>query len=154
MGHVEVAHLEYYLPDGRPLFGDISFRVGEGAVSALVGANGAGKTTLLRMISGELRPHAGTVTVSGGLGFMPQFIGSVRDGRTVRDLLVSVAPARIQQAARAVDEAEHRIMTVDDAPGPRSAAPRSRRGPAPRRAGQLPGRPRQAPAGGAHPADA
>ncbi|CAG7625511.1 ABC-F family ATP-binding cassette domain-containing protein [Actinacidiphila bryophytorum] len=115
MGHVEVAHLEYYLPDGRPLFGDISFRVGEGAVSALVGANGAGKTTLLRMISGELRPHAGTVTVSGGLGVMPQFIGSVRDGRTVRDLLVSVAPARIQEAARAVDEAEHLIMTVDDA---------------------------------------
>ncbi|MFB9553676.1 ABC-F family ATP-binding cassette domain-containing protein [Streptomyces roseoviridis] len=114
MGHVEAAHLEYYLPDGRVLLGDASFRVGEGAVVALVGANGAGKTTLLRLISGELQPHGGSVTVSGGLGVMPQFVGSVRDESTVRDLLVSVAPARIREAAKAVDEAEHRIMTVDD----------------------------------------
>ncbi|MFF6773908.1 ABC-F family ATP-binding cassette domain-containing protein [Streptomyces sp. NPDC012637] len=114
MGHVEAAHLEYYLPDGRVLLGDASFRVGEGAVVALVGANGAGKTTLLRLISGELQPHGGGVTVSGGLGVMPQFVGSVRDESTVRDLLVSVAPGRIREAAKAVDEAEHRIMTVDD----------------------------------------
>ncbi|MFC8587544.1 ABC-F family ATP-binding cassette domain-containing protein [Streptomyces sp. NPDC003444] len=114
MGHVEAAHLEYYLPDGRVLLGDASFRVGEGAVVALVGANGAGKTTLLRMIAGELQPHGGSVTVSGGLGVMPQFVGSVRDGSTVRDLLVSVAQPRIREAAKAVDEAEHLIMTVDD----------------------------------------
>ncbi|MFV0128276.1 ATP-binding cassette domain-containing protein [Streptomyces sp. HMX112] len=114
MGHLEVAHLEYYLPDGRALLADVSFRVGEGAVAALVGPNGAGKTTLLRLIAGELQPHGGTVTVGGGLGVMPQFVGSVRDERTVRDLLVSVAPARIREAATAVDEAEHLIMTVDD----------------------------------------
>ncbi|GAA3374444.1 ATP-binding cassette domain-containing protein [Streptomyces sannanensis] len=114
MGHVEAAHLEYYLPDGRVLLGDASFRVGEGAVVALVGANGAGKTTLLRLISGELQPHGGTVTVSGGLGVMPQFVGSVRDERTVRDLLVSVAQPRVREAAAAVDAAEHAIMTVDD----------------------------------------
>lgn len=66
MGHVEAGHLEYYLPDGRVLLGDVSFRVGEGASVALVGANGAGKTTLLRLIAGELQPHGGSVTVSGG----------------------------------------------------------------------------------------
>jgi ATPase subunit of ABC transporter with duplicated ATPase domains len=114
MGHLEVAHLEYYLPDGRPLIGDASFRVGEGSVTALVGPNGAGKSTLLKLIAGDLQPHAGTVTVSGGLGVMPQFVGSVRDERTVRDLLVSVAPPRIREAAKAVDAAEHAIMTVDD----------------------------------------
>ncbi|MBP0458108.1 ABC-F family ATP-binding cassette domain-containing protein [Streptomyces montanisoli] len=121
MGHLEAAHLEYYLPDGRVLLGDASFRVGEGAVVALVGANGAGKTTLLRLLSGEIQPHGGTVTVSGGLGVMPQFVGSAvageaggDDERTVRDLLVSVAQPRIRDAARAVDAAEHAIMTVDD----------------------------------------
>lgn len=114
MGHVEAGHLEYYLPDGRALLDDVSFRVGDGASVALVGANGAGKTTLLRLIAGELAPHGGSVTVSGGLGVMPQFVGSVRDERTVRDLLVSVAQPRIRQAAKAVDEAEHAIMTVDD----------------------------------------
>jgi ATPase subunit of ABC transporter with duplicated ATPase domains len=114
MGHLEAAHLEYCLPDGRPLLGDVSFRVGEGAVVALVGPNGAGKTTLLRLLAGELKPHGGSVTVSGGLGVMRQFIGSVRDETTVRDLLVSVAPPRVREAAEAVDRAEHALLTVDD----------------------------------------
>jgi ATPase subunit of ABC transporter with duplicated ATPase domains len=114
MGHVEVAHVEYHLPDGRPLLGDVSFRVGEGSVCALVGANGAGKTTLLRLISGELKPDDGSVTISGGLGVMPQFVGSVRDGRTVRDLLVSVSPEALRTAARAVEEAELALMERDD----------------------------------------
>ncbi|MFF4100900.1 ABC-F family ATP-binding cassette domain-containing protein [Streptomyces sp. NPDC001903] len=114
MGHLEASHLEYFLPDGRVLLGDASFRVGEGSVAALVGANGAGKTTLLRLISGELQPHGGTITSSGGVGVMHQFVGSVRDDRTVRDLLVSVSQPRIRAAAAAVDAAEHLIMTVDD----------------------------------------
>ncbi|MFC0600507.1 ABC-F family ATP-binding cassette domain-containing protein [Streptomyces palmae] len=114
MGHLEAAHLEYYLPDGRVLLGDVSFRVGEGSAVALVGPNGAGKTTLLRLIAGELKPHGGTVTVSGGLGVMPQFVGSVRDERTVRDLLVSVSQPRLREAAAAVDAAELAVMTVDD----------------------------------------
>ncbi|MDW6060675.1 ATP-binding cassette domain-containing protein [Streptomyces sp. FXJ1.4098] len=122
MGHVEAGHLEYYLPDGRVLLGDVSFRVGEGAAVALVGANGAGKTTLLRLIAGELKPHGGAVTVSGGLGVMPQFVGSVRDDRTVRDLLVSVARPGIRKAAGAVDAAEYAIMTKDDEPAQMSYA--------------------------------
>ncbi|MGA5597240.1 ABC-F family ATP-binding cassette domain-containing protein [Streptomyces cellulosae] len=115
MGHLEAAHLEYHLPDGRTLLGDVSFRVGEGAVMALVGPNGAGKTTLLRILSGELAPHGGSVAVTGGLGVMRQFVGSVRDDTTVRDLLVSVAQPRIREAARAVDAAEHALMTSPSA---------------------------------------
>jgi ATPase subunit of ABC transporter with duplicated ATPase domains len=114
MGHVEVAHVEHYLPDGRMLLNDVSFRVGEGSVAALVGANGAGKTTLLRLIAGEVKPHSGSITISGGLGVMPQFVGSVRDDRTVRDLLVSVSPPVLRQAAQAVDAAELVLMERDD----------------------------------------
>src|SRR5690606_40569935 len=110
MGHVDVAHLEYVLPDGRLLLGDVSFRVGEGSVVALVGPNGAGKTTLMRLIEGVLIPDSGTVTVSGGLAVMPQFVGTVRDGSTVRDLLVRVAPDRIRTAAEAVDTAEAALL--------------------------------------------
>lgn len=116
MGHVEAAHVEYYLPDGRALLGDVSFRVGDGAVVALVGPNGAGKTTLMRLISGEIAPHGGAVTASGGLGVMRQFVGSVRDDRTVRDLLVSVAHPRVQSAAKAVDAAELAMIAQDDEP--------------------------------------
>src|SRR5215469_3829818 len=114
MGHLEVAHVDYYLPDGRMLLSDVSFRVGQGEVLALVGPNGAGKSTLLKIISGEMKPDSGTVTTSGGLGVMPQFVGSVRDERTVRDLLVTVARPAIRDAARAVDAAELAIMERDN----------------------------------------
>ncbi|MDE9365290.1 ATP-binding cassette domain-containing protein [Luteipulveratus sp. YIM 133132] len=119
MGHVDVNSISYSLPDGRPLLGDVSLRVGEGAKVALVGPNGTGKTTLLRIISGDLDAHDGAITRSGGLGVMPQFIGKVgRDGQqvTVRDLLVSVAPAPIRTAAEAVDASEQAIMERDDEP--------------------------------------
>ncbi|MFE5335404.1 ABC-F family ATP-binding cassette domain-containing protein [Isoptericola sp. NPDC056573] len=116
MGHLEVAHVEHVLPDGRTLLDDVSFRVPEGSATALVGPNGSGKTTLLRLLSGDLVPQAGSVTVTGGLGVMRQFVGSVRDETTVRDLLVSVAPPRIRDTARAVDAAELAIMEVDDEP--------------------------------------
>jgi ATPase subunit of ABC transporter with duplicated ATPase domains len=114
MGHLEVAHVDYYLPDGRMLLADASFRVGQGDAAALVGPNGAGKSTLLKIVAGELKAEAGTVTVSGGLGVMPQFVGSVRDGRTIRDLLVSVARDVIREAALKVDAAELAIMERDD----------------------------------------
>lgn len=114
MGHLQVSHLDYYLPDGRLLLSDVGFRVGQGDVAALVGPNGAGKTTLLRLLSGELKPDAGTVTTSGGLGVMPQFVGSVRDERSVRDLLVAVARPAVRDAALAVDAAELAVMERDD----------------------------------------
>jgi ATPase subunit of ABC transporter with duplicated ATPase domains len=113
---VEVAHLDYYLPDGRLLLDDVSFRVGEGSTVALVGPNGSGKTTLLRLIAGELQADGGTVSVGGGLGVMPQFVGSVADERTVRDLLLSVAPPRLRHAAAGLGAAEADLVARDDDP--------------------------------------
>jgi ATPase subunit of ABC transporter with duplicated ATPase domains len=113
---VELNGVSYYLPDGRPLLRDVGFRVGDGAKVALVGANGAGKTTLLKLVAGDLPVPEGAVTRSGGLGVMRQFVGSVRDESTVRDLLVSVAPPAVAAAAAAVDRAELRMMEHDDEP--------------------------------------
>ena len=116
MGHVEAAHLSHALPDGRVLLDDVSFRVGEGLVAALVGPNGAGKTTLLRLVTGDLTPQSGTVTSSGGLGVMRQFVGGIRDDSTVRDLLLSIAAPRVREAARRLDAAELAMMERDDEP--------------------------------------
>jgi ATPase subunit of ABC transporter with duplicated ATPase domains len=111
---VELAGIRFELPDGRVLLDDISFRVGEGAKVALVGANGAGKTTLLRTITGEIAPHGGSVVRSGGLGVMRQMVTQGHDDWTVRDLLLSVAPPRVREAAAEVDRIELALMDRDD----------------------------------------
>jgi ATPase subunit of ABC transporter with duplicated ATPase domains len=114
MGHVDVAGIGFELPDGRVLLDDITFRVGDGAKVALVGANGSGKTTLIRIIAGDLKPHSGSIGRSGGLGVMRQFVGSVRDETSIRDLLLGVAPDRIRAAAAKLDQAELAMMEADD----------------------------------------
>jgi ATPase subunit of ABC transporter with duplicated ATPase domains len=117
VGHVDVAGVRYELPDGRVLLDDVAFRVGDGAKVALVGANGAGKTTLLRIITGELTPHEGAVTRSGGLGVMRQAVGAgLGEDPSVADLLMSVSPPRVRAAAAEVERLERRLMEVDDEP--------------------------------------
>jgi ATPase subunit of ABC transporter with duplicated ATPase domains len=106
MGHVEVSGLAYVLPDGRSLMARVSFRVAQGSTAALVGPNGGGKTTLLRLIAGELHPTEGTVSSSGGLGVMRQFVPG---DRTVRELLLAVAPPRIRDAAGRLARAEEAL---------------------------------------------
>ena len=116
MGHVDVNSVSFRLPDGRPLLDDVTFRVGDGATVALIGPNGTGKTTLLRIIAGDLDPHGGAVTRSGGLGVMRQFVGQVRDTSSVRDLLLTVASPRVRAAAQALESAELAMMESDDEP--------------------------------------
>ena len=114
MGHLDISGVSYALPDGRALLADVTFRVGDGSVTALIGPNGTGKTTLFRIVTGELAPDDGAISRSGGLAVMPQFIGSVRDSSTVRDLLLSVSPTPIRAAAAALDASELAMMESDD----------------------------------------
>jgi energy-dependent translational throttle protein EttA len=122
VGHIEAMAVEHRLPDGRTLFSDVSFRVGDGAKVALVGPNGAGKTTLLRMVAGELTPVTGSIARSGGLGVMRQFIGSISDDRILADLALSLAPPavcaageRLRAAERALDDGERSQLRYADA---------------------------------------
>src|SRR5437763_12336763 len=108
MGYVDVAGVEHTLPDGRVLFADVSFRVGEGAKVALVGPNGAGKTTLLRMVAGDVPVRSGTIARAGGLGVMRQFIGSIGDETTLGALALalSLAEPRLAEAGARLAVAE------------------------------------------------
>ena len=116
MGHLEVNDVGYVLPDGRPLLSGVQLRVGEGARCALVGPNGAGKTTLVRIVAGEVAPHTGAVVRTGGLGVMRQLVGRIDDGRSVRDLLASLAPAPVREAAVELAAAEAALAVADDEP--------------------------------------
>ena len=106
MGYVDVAGVGHVLPDGRELFADVSFRVGEGAKVALVGPNGAGKTTLLKMVAGDLPVSVGNVARAGGLGVMRQFIGMIGDDRTLADLALSLATPTLRAAGERLAAAE------------------------------------------------
>jgi len=61
---LEVSNLDVFYGKSQALR-DVSLRVDEGEIVALVGANGAGKTTLLNTVSGLLRPASGSVEFLG-----------------------------------------------------------------------------------------
>ncbi|MDQ2953536.1 MAG: ABC transporter ATP-binding protein [Pseudomonadota bacterium] len=59
-----IAHLQASYGKVQTLW-EIGFEVPKGEIVALIGANGAGKTTTLKVLSGLLKPQAGTVTLEG-----------------------------------------------------------------------------------------
>jgi len=113
VGYVDIAGVGHTLPDGRQLFAEVSFRVGEGAKIALVGPNGAGKTTLLRMVAGDLPVKEGTVARSGGLGVMRQFIGMVADETTLETLALDLVTPALRAAAERLAAAEQAMHAAE-----------------------------------------
>jgi len=61
---VEVSDLGFSR-SGRPIFSGLQLSIRRGSITAIMGPSGTGKTTLLRMITGQLRPQTGRVTVCG-----------------------------------------------------------------------------------------
>jgi osmoprotectant transport system ATP-binding protein len=62
---IELVHVGFQLPDGRPLLSDINLNVGRGETLVLLGRSGSGKTTLLKLINRLLDPTDGQVLVEG-----------------------------------------------------------------------------------------
>lgn len=101
MSIVNVAGLNFDYPGKRVLY-DVSFKIAEGSVTALVGPNGAGKTTLLRCIVGLDRPHSGSIHIGGidveedpravhrQIGYLSDFFGLYNE-LTVRQCLTHMA---------------------------------------------------------------
>jgi iron complex transport system ATP-binding protein len=54
-----------YLSGARTRVDAVSLDVAAGEVTVIIGPNGAGKSTLLRLLSGELRPTAGSIFLDG-----------------------------------------------------------------------------------------
>jgi ABC-2 type transport system ATP-binding protein len=61
---IEASGLSKYF-GGKRALGPVSFTIGRGETVGFLGLNGAGKTTVLRILAGDLRPSAGTLTVEG-----------------------------------------------------------------------------------------
>ena len=52
---------------GSPLFEDVNVKFVPGNCYGLIGANGAGKSTFLKVLSGDLEPSAGSISIPGNL---------------------------------------------------------------------------------------
>jgi ATPase subunit of ABC transporter with duplicated ATPase domains len=100
VAHVVVSRLAYAHPGGDLLFSDVSFRVSGGQHVGLVGANGVGKSTLLKVLAGELAADEGETSVGGIAAYMAQDVGVADDLRTVRELLLTLAPRAISETGR------------------------------------------------------
>ncbi len=60
--------------EGKKIFDNLSFRLPKGAILGIIGPNGVGKTTLFRLITGQEKPDAGTITIGETvvLGYVDQ----------------------------------------------------------------------------------
>ncbi|NKY35009.1 ABC-F family ATP-binding cassette domain-containing protein [Nocardia speluncae] len=104
------SNLSFSWPDDTPVFTDLSFTV-PGGRTGLVAPNGAGKSTLLRLITGDLRPSAGSVTVDGVVGYLPQTLPLTGD-MTVAELLGIAAILAALEAIEAGDTAEEHFTAI------------------------------------------
>jgi ABC-2 type transport system ATP-binding protein len=91
----------------------LSFEVGRGTITGLLGRNGAGKTTTLRMINGIFLPDSGTIDLFGTadasavrdrIGYLPEERGLYRKMRVLEQLLFLAAikgrrPADVRPSA-------------------------------------------------------
>ena len=117
MGHISVSGLAFAHPSGDLLISDVSFAVSPGKHVGLVGANGVGKSTLLKILAGTLSPDDGDVSVGGIVGYMAQDVGAANDRRTVRELLISLAPNAVRAAGQQVLRFEAELAGGDPAAG-------------------------------------
>ncbi|MCX5563001.1 sugar ABC transporter ATP-binding protein [Streptomyces sp. NBC_00038] len=66
----------------------VSLALAPGTVTALAGENGAGKSTLMKIVSGQVRPDAGDVSVAG-------VALRLADARLARELSVGIVPQEL-----------------------------------------------------------
>ncbi|MFI0373807.1 ABC-F family ATP-binding cassette domain-containing protein [Actinomadura sp. 1N219] len=93
--------LSFAWADGTQVLDGLDVTFGTGR-TGLIGVNGSGKSTLLKIIAGELPPAAGTVSVDGEIGYLPQNL-ALDGAATVADLL-GIAGTR--DALRAIERGE------------------------------------------------
>lgn len=62
---LEAKNLSFAYVEGKPVFQDVSFTLGEGEFIALGGRNGCGKTTVTRLLVGLEKPSEGMIFYNG-----------------------------------------------------------------------------------------
>jgi ATPase subunit of ABC transporter with duplicated ATPase domains len=71
------------------LYNDLNFDLPRGGIVGVIGANGAGKTTLFKLITGQLKPVAGTFSVGDTvkLSYVDQTRSELKSDETVYEAI-------------------------------------------------------------------
>lgn len=101
---------------GHNVLEGLTFQIDQGERVGLLGRNGAGKTTLFRILTGELEPDEGQVTLGAGrrMGLISQ-IPVYPAGYTVEDVLRS-AFARLESLAKEMESLAERMAEGESDP--------------------------------------
>ncbi len=89
-----------YRPD-RPILSEFSFDITGPERIAVTGPNGSGKTTLLALITGELKPWIGTVSVMTKFAMLDQRVSLLDPSISIRDNFLRMNPHAAENACRA-----------------------------------------------------
>ncbi len=117
-GDIEARNLGfYYQSPAQPVLNDLSFRIAQNSLVAVIGTTGAGKSTLIDILIGLLQPKNGTLSVGNNelttfnipawqrsIGYVPQKIYLLEDslekniafGQNQNE----INPARVAECAR------------------------------------------------------
>ena len=116
MIEIQVNSLVKSFEVGHNVLDGLTFQIDEGERVGLLGRNGAGKTTLFRILTQELEPDEGRVSVGQGrrLGLISQ-IPVYPAGYTVEDVLRS-AFARLESLAKEMEALEGRMAAGETDP--------------------------------------
>jgi ATPase subunit of ABC transporter with duplicated ATPase domains len=89
MPSITISNLSWSTPDGRAVLSglDLNFQPER---TGIVGRNGVGKSTLLRLLTGDIAPATGYITIDGSIAMLRQTV-QVSPAETVADLF-GIAP--------------------------------------------------------------
>jgi len=116
--------------DGVPVLKGITARFEPGTVNILAAENGAGKSTLFKIISGQLVPDAGSVTVFGekigrfdprfaqqrGISIIPQELMPIPEMRVYENLLIGLetrGPLGLLNRRQMIDQARRMLESFE-----------------------------------------
>ncbi|WP_132956759.1 ABC-F family ATP-binding cassette domain-containing protein [Rhizobium sp. BK251] len=89
-----------YAP-GRAVIRNLSFDIIGPERIAVTGPNGSGKTTLLALITGELKPWEGSISVRTGFAVLDQRVSLLDASASIRDNFRRINPQSDENACRA-----------------------------------------------------